>query len=119
MNAASKKRIAVAEANWCRRITISGETRAIVDWLGPGGASNQEISKHCDYTASTIGSQRIKRNIGRFDWVASESMSFESAKARKKRLENSMHLWAKKRPPGMAEFIKEDSWIKMVRYHNA
>jgi len=117
VNAASEKRIAVAEANWRRRITIRGETRAIADWLGPGGASDQEISDHCDYTAATISSQRRKRDIGRFDWVASEFMNLESAKARKKRLEDSIHLWAKKRPVGMAEFIQKDSWIKMSKYY--
>jgi len=117
VNAASEKRIAVAEANWHRRITINGETRTIVDWLGPDGVSDQEIAFHCDYTASTISSQRRKRDIDRFNWAGSESMKHEPVKVRKKRLNDSFHLWAKKRPVGMAEFIREDSWIKMARYY--
>lgn len=36
---------------------------------------------------------------------------------RERRLRDSIHLWAKKRPVGMAEFIQKDSWIKMSKYY--
>ena len=39
------------------------------------------------------------------------------SQVREKQLKDLIHLWAKKRPKGMAEFIREDSWNKMLKYH--
>jgi len=116
-----------AEAHWNQRLHIGNNTRSCLDWLGR--ISDVALWEYMEeakrqphsaitvaYRPSTIGMKRRALGVAAFTGNGL-SASYEIAVVRYRRNKELIHLWATKRPKGMAEYVRELAWNKLMKQH--
>ena len=113
-NSRSLSRRAQADANWAARITIGNKSRTLTDWLGR--MFDSDLSECCSYGISSISQRRRELNIPAFSGDH-KAAAFEIASVRTKRLKDAIHGWACRRPKGIAEYVREITWKKLLKQY--